>query len=189
MRDGFERLDDAGIQVFVVPGPSDPLAVWDDFPDMPSNVTVFRPESDDPVAVLRDGAVIASIRALAWQKSWFVGEDAPQSNSNHLLRGTRATRGFDDELPFADLSQRRAKEADEAETWGDADDAHDESLVDDSDDPELDEGFEADGSPLDAATTEKHEAHREIRRVESAADLRPNHFAIAHIRQSVGSFH
>ncbi len=185
LRDGFEQLDDAGIQVFVVPGPHDPLPVWDDFPDMPSNVTVFRPETDDPVAVLRDGAVIASIRALAWKHSWFGGEDDSLTDSSHLPRSTRAARTSDDELPFADLSQRRAKEADEVETWDDADDSHYESLVNESDDPELEDGSENHASPLESAATEKHETHREIRRVQSAADLRPNHFAIAIVRDGI----
>ena len=185
LRDGFEQLDDAGIQVFVVPGPHDPLPVWDDFPDMPSNVTVFRPETDDPVAVLRDGAVIASIRALAWKHSWFGGEDDSLTDSNRALRETRASRTHDDELPFADLSQRRAKEADEAETWDDADDSHDESLVDESDDPELADRSGTHESPWESAATEKHETHREIRRVQSAADLRPNHFAIAIVRDGI----
>lgn len=185
LRDGFERLDDSGIQVFVVPGPRDPVAIWDDFPDMPSNVTVFRPEADDPVAVLRDGAVIASIRGLAWRNSWFGGDDGLSSNSTQKFRSNRAARSHDDELPYADLSQRRAKEADEVETWDDGVDAHFESLVDEGDDPELEESSHTGDSHLDAVTSEKHETHREIRRVQSAADLRPNHFAIAIVRDGV----
>lgn len=151
LRRGFEQLDDAGIQVFLVPGANDPATVWDEFPDLPSNVTVFRPESDDPVAVLRDGSVIASIRALSWRQSWFA---------------------WDDEEPHADRTQRRSKEADDAES----------SLIDESDDPELD-GSEslADDEPTDIATP----ARREIRRVNSPADLRPNHFAIAIVRDGV----
>lgn len=148
LRHGFEELEDAGIQVFLVPGASDPVSVWEQFPELPSNVTIFKPDSDDPVAVLRDGSVIASIRALNWRQSWFA---------------------WDDDEPHADRSQRRAKEAD-----------HSEKLIDKSDDPDLD------GEPTtDIAPVAKHEAHREIRRVNSPADLRPNHFAIAIVRDGV----
>lgn len=185
LRDGFERLDDSGIQVFVVPGPRDLVPTWDDFPDLPSNVTVFRPEADDPVAVLRDGAVIASIRGLAWRNSWFGGDDDLSSTSNQTFRSNRAAKSHDDELPHADLSHRRAKEADEVETWDDGVDAHFESLVDESGDPELEDHSQDDGSPLSRDVSEKHETHREIRRVQSAADLRPNHFAIAIVRDGV----
>ena len=59
--DGFEKLQQHDIQVFVVAGEADPLAAWKAFGDLPQNVTLFSPTSDEPVAVLRDGNVIASI--------------------------------------------------------------------------------------------------------------------------------
>lgn len=147
LRSGFEQLDDAGIQVFLVPGASDPVTVWDDFPELPGNVTVFRPESDDPVAVLRDGSVIASIRALSWRQSWFA---------------------WDDDEPHADRTQRRTKEVDRTE-----------HLIEESHDPELDPEVD------DVVAQEKQETHREIRRVQSPAELRPNHFAIAIARDGI----
>ena len=161
LRHGFEQLEDAGIQVFVVPGASDPAAVWEQFPELPSNVTVFKPDSDDPVAVLRDGSVIASIRALNWRQSWFA---------------------WDDEEPHADRTQRRTKEADDTEHSIDNSAQQSNSLnnVSELDDQSLDD-IEA----TDTATPPRHEAHREIRRVQSPADLRPNHFAIAIVRDGV----
>ncbi len=60
---GFIRLDQHGIQVFVVAGETDPLTAWRTLDDLPQNVTLFSPDSDEPVAVLRDGNVIASIAA------------------------------------------------------------------------------------------------------------------------------
>ncbi len=161
LRRGFEQLADAGIQVFLVPGANDPASLWDEFPELPSNVTVFRPESDDPVAVLRDGSVIASIRALSWRQSWFA---------------------WDDEEPHADRTQRRAKEADDAENSFDHIEPKTSTLIDENDDPEH-EGSEslADREATDAAQP----ARREIRRVHSPADLRPNHFAIAIVRDGV----
>lgn len=159
LRYGFEELEDAGIQVFLVPGASDPIPVWEQFPELPSNVTVFKPDSDDPVAVLRDGSVIASIRTLSWRKSWFA---------------------WDDEEPHADRTQRRKKEADDAENSLDKAKPPTNSLIDELDDQSLD-----DLETTDLATPARHEAHREIRRVQSPADLRPNHFAIAIVRDGV----
>ena len=159
LRHGFEELDDAGIQVFLVPGQRDPISVWDDFPELPSNLTVFRPDTDDPVAVLRDGSVIASIRSLSWRQSWFA---------------------WDDEEPHADRTQRRAKEADHAESLLEKSEPNSNSLIDQSDDPELDGE-----SATDVVSPARHEAHREIRRVHSPAELRPNHFAIAIVRDGV----
>ena len=165
LRHGFEQLEDAGIQVFLVPGASDPVSVWEQFPELPSNVTVFKPDSDDPVAVLRDGSVIASIRALSWRQSWFA---------------------WDDEEPHADRTQRRKKEADDVENSLDKAEPHNNSLIDESDDPELDGSQSlADLEATDVAAPARHEAHREIRRVQSPADLRPNHFAIAIVRDGV----
>lgn len=165
LRRGFEQLDDAGIQVFLVPGASDPVFVWEQFPELPSNVTVFNPDSGDTVAVLRDGSVIASIRALSWRQSWFA---------------------WDDEEPHADRTQRRKKEADDAENSLDKADSHKNSLIDENDDPELDGSQSLDDIEVsDVATPARHEAHREIRRVHSPADLRPNHFAIAIVRNGV----
>ncbi len=159
LRHGFEELEDAGIQVFLVPGASDPVSVWEQFPELPNNVTVFKPDSDDPVAVLRDGSVIASIRALSWRQSWFA---------------------WDDDEPHADRTQRRAKEADHSEKLIDKTEANSNSLIDESDDLELDGELS-----LDVAPPARNEAHREIRRVQSPADLRPNHFAIAIVRDGV----
>ncbi len=161
LRHGFEELEDAGVQVFLVPGASDPVSVWEQFPELPSNVTVFKPDSDDPVAVLRDGSVIASIRALSWRQSWFA---------------------WDDEEPHSDRTQRRKKEADDAENSLDKADPQTNSLIDGS---ELDDQSLDDLEATDVATPARHEARREIRRVQSPADLRPNHFAIAIVRDGV----
>lgn len=161
LRRGFEQLADAGIQVFLVPGANDPASLWDEFPELPSNVTVFRPESDDPVAVLRDGSVIASIRSLGWRQSWFA---------------------WDDEEPHADRTQRRPKEADDAENSFDHALPQSRSLSDEHDGPELDGSEPLEDSEATAAAAP---ARREIRRVHSPADLRPNHFAIAIVRDGV----
>jgi DNA repair exonuclease SbcCD nuclease subunit len=164
LRRGFEELSDAGIQVFLIPGSSDPASVWNEFPELPSNVTVFQPETDDPVAVLRDGSVIASIRSLCWRQSWFA---------------------WDDDEPHADRTQRRAKEADDVETsWGVAEPPT-SPAIGQNDAHERDGDSFSETESANVASSARHEAHREIRRVQSPADLRPNHFAIAIVRDGI----
>lgn len=58
---GFERLHAGGVQVFVVPGRLDPLEAWRSIPDLPRNVSLVEPDGSDPLAVLRNGKVVASI--------------------------------------------------------------------------------------------------------------------------------
>jgi DNA repair exonuclease SbcCD nuclease subunit len=167
LRDGFEQLADAGIQVFLIPGPSDPAAVWDDFPDLPNNVTVFHPETDDPVAVIRDGAVIASIRSLSWRRSWFTADersDDPQPRQRRPLEA--------DELERADPRTNRAAESPVSASG-------DSALEDDSASDSFDTAASTNETPA------RREAHRETRRVHSPADLRPNHFAIAIVRDGI----
>ena len=59
--EGFNRLDDHGIRVFIMPGEADPAEAWQTFPELPDNVTLFFHAADEPVAVLRDGKVIAAV--------------------------------------------------------------------------------------------------------------------------------
>jgi DNA repair exonuclease SbcCD nuclease subunit len=63
--DAFDELAEHDIRVFVVPGPADPPAAWRAIPDLPDNVTVFFDRDSEPVAVLRDGKVIATVAASA----------------------------------------------------------------------------------------------------------------------------
>ncbi len=60
---GFETLAKHDIPVFAVAGNADPLAAWRDIPGLPKNVTVCCVDSDEPIAVLRGGQVIATIGA------------------------------------------------------------------------------------------------------------------------------
>jgi DNA repair protein SbcD/Mre11 len=61
LRDGFRRLAEHDIRVFVLPGEADPPQAWRALPDLPDNVVLFSSGPEDPVAVLRDGQLIASI--------------------------------------------------------------------------------------------------------------------------------
>lgn len=63
-RRGFEQLAEHNIRVFLVPGTADPARAWQAIRDLPDNVTSLDETSDAPVAVIRDGKVIASICSL-----------------------------------------------------------------------------------------------------------------------------
>lgn len=61
LRDGFRELNEHGIAVFVTPGEHDTSEAWQAIPELPKNVTVCHPSNPEPVAVMRDGKVIATI--------------------------------------------------------------------------------------------------------------------------------
>ncbi len=49
LRQGFEKLAEREIAVFVVPGQLDPLTAWQEIPFLPENVTIFDSAWDSPV--------------------------------------------------------------------------------------------------------------------------------------------
>lgn len=55
LRQGFEKLAEREVAVFVVPGPRDPLSAWQEIPFLPENVTVFDSEADAPVELTDRG--------------------------------------------------------------------------------------------------------------------------------------
>ena len=61
MRDGFERLAEKSIPVFVVPGELDPASAWMDLPRLPENVTLFIDGDDTPVDITDHGHLLATI--------------------------------------------------------------------------------------------------------------------------------
>ncbi len=58
---GLDRLAENEIRVFVAPGKYDPPEAWREIFDLPDNVTIFFDRESEPVAVLRDGKVIATV--------------------------------------------------------------------------------------------------------------------------------
>ncbi|WP_437228258.1 metallophosphoesterase family protein [Planctomicrobium sp. SH661] len=62
---GFEKLAAHDISVFVVPGPLDPLSAWKRSLHLPPNVTLLNDEDHEPVAVMSDQKVLASIYVVA----------------------------------------------------------------------------------------------------------------------------
>jgi hypothetical protein len=63
IREGFECLEESGIDVFVVPGSCDSQNAWASFKDLPDNVSLFVPEVDEPTAIMRHGNVLATLQA------------------------------------------------------------------------------------------------------------------------------
>lgn len=55
LRQGFEKLAEREIAVFVVPGQLDPLSAWQEIPFLPDNVTVFESAWDAPVELTDRG--------------------------------------------------------------------------------------------------------------------------------------
>lgn len=61
LRQGFERLDERDIPVFVIPGRLDPLSAWQQIPDLPENITVFDSPWDAAVDLTDRGKLLARL--------------------------------------------------------------------------------------------------------------------------------
>ncbi|HWL10114.1 MAG TPA: hypothetical protein VNQ76_17040 [Planctomicrobium sp.] len=62
---GFEKLAAHQISVFVVPGTLDPIAGWKKNVHLPPNVTLLTADDHEPIAVMNDQRVLASISVIA----------------------------------------------------------------------------------------------------------------------------
>lgn len=62
---GLEKLDVNHIDVFVVPGHLDPVSAWKRGVQMPPNVTLLGDEQEEPVAIVRQAKVLASLFTIA----------------------------------------------------------------------------------------------------------------------------
>lgn len=101
---GLAMLAEAGIRTFVLPGEADPESAWQAIPGLPDGVTLFGDDDDEPVAVLREGRVIASVGRVVR-----TGEDSPAS-AGHFRIGLQLLHAPGRE-PFAwgpALSEDRA---------------------------------------------------------------------------------
>jgi len=63
---GFRRLHKQGIQVFVLPGDTDPPEAWRAIPEMPDNVQVCYSSNPEPVAMVRGSRTVATVGASMW---------------------------------------------------------------------------------------------------------------------------
>ncbi len=64
LKQGFERLAEQGIGVFILPGKHDPPRAWRKLRTLPDNVHVFLEPSDDPIAMQLSGQTVATIEAF-----------------------------------------------------------------------------------------------------------------------------
>lgn len=62
---GFEKLDAHHIEVFIIPGNLDPLSAWKRWVQLPPNVTLVGDEQQEPLAIMRDGKVLASLLTIS----------------------------------------------------------------------------------------------------------------------------
>lgn len=60
MREGFERLGERNIPVFITPGSTDPVSAWLDMPRLPDNVSVFTDITDSPIDLTDHGQLLAA---------------------------------------------------------------------------------------------------------------------------------
>ncbi len=107
---GLHLLNEHNIEVFVLPGASDPASAWRGIPDVPQNVsllTVNEPnesEVADSVAIVREGRVIATLTAgtlvqLANAKPEIPREFKTSSNGE-ATKPVPGTNGHSPKTPF-----------------------------------------------------------------------------------------
>ena len=63
---GMHRLDEHDIQVFVLPGDSDPPEAWRAIPEMPENVVVCYSSNPEPVELFLKGRMSTTVSASMW---------------------------------------------------------------------------------------------------------------------------
>jgi len=69
MQRGLERLAEHDVEAFIIPGSLDPPSSWKRGISLPLNTTLFTTDEDDPVNVVCDGEVIATIAPVAMATS------------------------------------------------------------------------------------------------------------------------
>ena len=81
IREGFECLNEADVDVFVVPGTRDSQHAWASFKNLPDNVSLFVPEVDEPTAIMRNGNVLATLQACLGRST---SNATPKDESNSM---------------------------------------------------------------------------------------------------------
>jgi hypothetical protein len=63
---GFRRLHEKGIQVFVIPGDTDPAEAWRAIPELPDNVSICYSSSPEPEELVVDDQSVTLISSSTW---------------------------------------------------------------------------------------------------------------------------
>lgn len=63
---GFRRLQQQHIPVFVIPGDADPAEAWRAIPEMPENVTICYSSNPEPETLIRGKRMITAVSGSMW---------------------------------------------------------------------------------------------------------------------------
>ncbi len=66
LMEGFDRLTQHGIHVFVIPGDADPSEAWRAIPNLPETVHVCSPSDPQPMLLQRGTRIVAAVSASMW---------------------------------------------------------------------------------------------------------------------------
>ena len=91
LREGFSRLADRNIPIFVAPGRTDPASAWQEMPRLASNVTIFIDAAMPPVDLTDHGHLLATVLPVTSETSI-----EPEELTN-ILGGRSTAKG---ERPF-----------------------------------------------------------------------------------------
>lgn len=91
LREGFHRLSERQIPVFIAPGRMDPASAWRELPPLPSNVTIFTDTQVAPVDLTDHGNLLATVLPVTSETS------IEPEELNNILGGRTTAKG---ERPF-----------------------------------------------------------------------------------------
>lgn len=91
LREGFQRLAERQIPVFVAPGRMDPAAAWLELPRWPANVTIFTDTQVAPIDLTDHGHLLATVLPVTSETS------IEPEELNNILGGRTTAKG---ERPF-----------------------------------------------------------------------------------------
>ena len=87
LRNGFERLDERQIPVFVTPGKLDPASAWLELPALPANVTLLTDLEEPPIDLTDRGRLLATLLPVTVDSSVepYELENLFESRANNVI--------------------------------------------------------------------------------------------------------